>query len=84
MPPYVRIRGDYKHILESLACFKRHAFHVPNALETIDNEAFRLIIYCFLSVRHMKSATFEPGLTHSITEVLYRLCSHCSSFYSFL
>ena len=23
------------------------ASHVPNALETIDNEAFQLIIYCF-------------------------------------
>jgi hypothetical protein len=29
------------------ACFKRRASHVPNALETIDNEAFQLIIYCF-------------------------------------
>jgi hypothetical protein len=29
------------------ACFKRRASHLPNALETIDNEAFQLIIYCF-------------------------------------
>jgi hypothetical protein len=28
------------------ACFKRRASHVPNALETIDNEAFQLIIDC--------------------------------------
>jgi hypothetical protein len=28
----------------SKACFKRRASHVPNALETIDNEAFQLII----------------------------------------
>jgi hypothetical protein len=28
------------------ACFKRRASHVPNALETIDNEAFQLIIVC--------------------------------------
>jgi hypothetical protein len=44
------------------ACFKRRASHVPNALETIDNEAFQLIIYCFKCVRHMRSATFELGL----------------------
>jgi hypothetical protein len=25
---------------------RRRASHVPNALETIDNEAFHLIIYC--------------------------------------
>ena len=31
----------------------------PNALETIDNETFNLIIYCFRCVRHMRSATFE-------------------------
>jgi hypothetical protein len=28
-------------------CFKRRASHVPNAVETIDNDAFQLIIYCF-------------------------------------
>jgi hypothetical protein len=33
--------------LNSKACFKRRASHVPNALEIIDNEAFQLIIYCF-------------------------------------
>jgi hypothetical protein len=31
------------------ACFKRRASHVPNALETIDNEALQLIIYCFFN-----------------------------------
>ena len=31
----------------SKACFKRRASDVPNALETIDNEAFQLIIDCF-------------------------------------
>ena len=30
-----------------MACFKCRAFDVPNALQTIDNEAFQLIIYCF-------------------------------------
>jgi hypothetical protein len=36
-----------KNRVISYACFKRRASHVPNALETIDNEAFHLIIYCF-------------------------------------
>jgi hypothetical protein len=37
-------------ILHREACdtfFKRRASHVANALETIDNAAFQMIIYCF-------------------------------------
>ena len=37
----------FSEVNNSKACFKRRAFHVPNALETMDNEAFQLIIYCF-------------------------------------
>jgi hypothetical protein len=33
--------------VETKVAHKRRASHVPNALETIDNEAFQLIIYCF-------------------------------------
>ena len=35
-----------------------------NALETIDNDVFQLIIYCFYCVRHMRSSTFETGLIY--------------------
>ena len=43
--------------------FKRRIFHVPNAIQTIDNEIYQLINYCLKRIRHMKSSTFEPGLT---------------------
>jgi hypothetical protein len=43
------------------ACFKRRASHVPNALETIDNEAFQLIFYCFKCVRHMKALRLKQA-----------------------
>ena len=33
------------------ACFKRRASHVPNELETIDNEAFQLINYLLFLMR---------------------------------
>ena len=41
------------------------ASHVPNALETIDNEAFQLIIYIVFNAfgTCMRSATFETGLS---------------------
>jgi hypothetical protein len=42
--PYINAS---KQSLVHEACFKRRASHVPNALETIDNEACQLIIYCF-------------------------------------
>ena len=35
-----------------------------NALETIDNDVFQLIIYCFYCVWHMRSSTFETGLIY--------------------
>jgi hypothetical protein len=37
----------YEQVRIYKACFKRRASHVPNALETIDNEALQLIIDCF-------------------------------------
>ena len=46
------------------ARFKRRTFHVPNAIQTIDNEIYQRINYCLNCIRHMKSSTFEPGLRH--------------------
>ena len=35
---------------------------VSNAIQTIDNEANHLIIYCLNCIRHGRNATYEPGL----------------------
>ena len=48
--------------LNSKARFKRRTFHVPNAIQTIDNEIYQLINYCLNCIRHVKSSTFKPGL----------------------
>ena len=50
--------------INSKALFKRRTFHVPNAIQTIVNDMINLIIYCLNSIRHMKSLTFELGLTN--------------------
>ena len=34
-----------------------------NAIQTIDNEANHLIIYCLNCIRHGRNATYEPGLS---------------------
>ena len=40
---------------------------LPCRLQTIDNEANRLIIYCLNCIRHGRNATYEPGLTQNTT-----------------
>ena len=35
---------------------------MSNAIQTIDNEANHLIIYCLNCIRHGRNATYEPGL----------------------
>ena len=35
---------------------------VSNAIQTIDNGANHLIIYCLNCIRHGRNATYEPGL----------------------
>ena len=50
--------------INSKALFKRRTFHVPNAIQTIVNDMINLIIYCLNCIRHMKSSTFELGLTN--------------------
>ena len=44
------------------ATFKRRISAVSNAIQTIDNEANHLIIYCLNYIRHGRNATYEPGL----------------------
>ena len=48
---------------------------VSNAIETKDNEANHLIIYCLNCIRHGRNATYQPGLRvfHSITELYWIL-----------
>jgi hypothetical protein len=53
--------GKHTQIKYSKACFKRRASHVPNALETIDNETFQLIIYCFKCFWHMRSRRLKQA-----------------------
>ena len=51
--------------LPSKARFIRRISAVSNAIETIDNEANHLIIYCLNCIRHGRNATYERGLTES-------------------
>ena len=44
------------------ATFIRRVSAVSNAIQTIDNEANHLIIYCLNCIRHGRNATYEPGL----------------------
>ena len=42
--------------------FTRRISAVSNAIQTKDNEANHLIIYCLNCIRHGRNATYEPGL----------------------
>ena len=46
----------------SKARFIRRISAVSNAIQTKDNEANHLIIYCLNCIRHGRNATYEPGL----------------------
>ena len=45
-----------------MTTFIRRISAVSNAIQTIDNEANDLIIYCLNCIRHGRNATYEPGL----------------------
>ena len=45
---------------------------MSNAIQTIDNEANHLIIYC---IRHGRNATYEPGLKQMSPSFGYLPCS---------
>ena len=49
-------------VSKAKATFKRRISAVSNAIETIDNEANHLIIFCLNCIRHGRNATYEPGL----------------------
>ena len=49
-------------VKEAKATFIRRISAVSNAIQTIDNEANHLIIYCLNCIRHGRNATYEPGL----------------------
>ena len=44
--------------------FVRRISAVSNAIQTIDNEANHLIIYCLNCIRHGRNATYEPDLKY--------------------
>ena len=48
--------------IETKACFKRRIFVASNAIETKDNEASHLIIFCFNCIRCDENKTFKTGL----------------------
>ena len=50
--------------LKDKATFIRRISAVSNAIQTIDNEANHLIIYCLNCIRHGRNATYEPGLSY--------------------
>ena len=80
----IRSPASYTRKLSCLFCggkfckatFIRRISAVLNAIQTIDNEANHLIIYCLNCIRHGRNATYEPGLRKLFTPVL-------SSFVSF-
>ena len=49
--------------VENLARFIGRISVVSNAIQTKDNEANHLIIYCLNCIRHGTNATYEPGLS---------------------
>ena len=50
--------------MEPKARFIRRFSALSNAIQTKDNEANRLIIYCLKCIRHGRNAACEPGLRH--------------------
>ena len=51
------------YIMVAKTRFIRRISAVSNAIQTKDNEANHLIIYCLNCIRHGRNATYEPGLT---------------------
>ena len=52
---------------------------MPNAIQTIVNDLTNLIIYCLNCIRHMKSSTFEPGLSdHELVYCVRKI--NCKKF----
>ena len=51
---------NFLHLLASR--FIRRISAVSNAIQTKDNEANHLHIYCLNCIRHGRNATYEPGL----------------------
>ena len=74
------------------ARFIRRINAVSNAIQTKDNEANHLIIYCLKCIRHGRNATYEPGLnlfldmvpssSEDVTRALRR-CFRRRSVYAF-
>ena len=52
----------------SKARFIRRISAVSNAIQTKDNEANHLIIYCLNCIRHGRNATYEPGLSGFLSD----------------
>ena len=46
---------------------------MSNAIQTIDNEANHLIIYCLNCIRHGRNATYEPGLSNLVIKPRFNL-----------
>ena len=55
---------------QNKARFIRRISAVSNAIQTKDNEANHLIIYCLNCIRHGRNATYEPGLTERFACVI--------------
>ena len=55
---------DARRNHERQARFIRRISAVSNAIQTKDNEANHLIIYCLNCIRHGRNATYEPGLNN--------------------
>ena len=51
------------YIMVAKTRFIRRISAVSNVIQTKDNEANHLIIYCLNCIRHGRNATYEPGLT---------------------
>ena len=73
--------GDWK--IKTKTSFIRRISAVSNAIQTIDNEANHLIIYCLNCIRHGRNASYEPGLTCILPCILWFLvlfAGDCDSY----
>ena len=65
----VELSKDFYYCTPFLSrCFRKVRFirrisAMSNAIQTKDNEANHLIIYCLNCIRHGRDAAYEPGLT---------------------
>ena len=62
--------------------FIRRISAVSNEIQTKDNEASHLIIYCLNFIRHGSNAAYEPGLNETSISIVSILKLLLGTFYN--